>query len=291
MSTTLSFNNTKALTATGVKTFTVNDRIAVIYINSSGNTLKAESEPLTASNITDGGKSATISVILTSPKAGKVEYVYPASIALEDGSVNDIALMNNQKGTLADIASNYDYRKGLGSLSINGEFYELSSGNLDNQLFIASFTIEDGSQSINDSITDFTIEDGTYTYSISRSVSSDPIWLAMHPISGSQFIHVTAGTSSDRYEKTLFGKTLLSGFLYNVSVVASKVVGTGSLDGINWSMSTGGILTISGHSGIPDFNKEGSYPTINDRPWLSWKNDLREIFVLKGVTRIGNRAF
>ena len=88
MKTTISLSehaSTRALTEAGVKTFAAGDQIAVIYKNTSDETVKVESTALTATDIdaTDAHK-ATFSVTLTNPKASTpVRYIYPASRAAE----------------------------------------------------------------------------------------------------------------------------------------------------------------------------------------------------------------
>ena len=69
---------TRALTETGVKTFAAGDQIAVIYKNTSNQTVTALSEALPAG---DYGKTATFTVTLTNPKASEpVRYIYPAAM-------------------------------------------------------------------------------------------------------------------------------------------------------------------------------------------------------------------
>ena len=104
--------DTRALTEAGVKSFAEGDRIAVVYKNTSGDTVKAESEALTGSDISGTGahlnKVATFSVSLTDPdKTQDVTYIYPAAMANSDGTVNYDAL-SAQDGTLDYIAGNLE---------------------------------------------------------------------------------------------------------------------------------------------------------------------------------------
>ena len=69
---------TRALTSEGVKTFAAGDQIAIIYKNTSNQTVTALSEALPAG---DYGKNATFTVPLTNPKASQpVRYIYPAAM-------------------------------------------------------------------------------------------------------------------------------------------------------------------------------------------------------------------
>ena len=104
----LSWNSTRALTPEGVKTFSEGDKIAVVYTNTSGTKVKAESVALTTDDITDG-TSANFTVTLTNAdKTKNVTYIYPAAMAKSDGTVNYDALAS-QDGTLESLAQNLDY--------------------------------------------------------------------------------------------------------------------------------------------------------------------------------------
>ena len=78
MKTTISLSesaSTRALTEAGVKTFAVDDKIAVIYKNTAGETVKAESAALNSFDILSSN-SAKFSVTLTNPQASTpVRYI------------------------------------------------------------------------------------------------------------------------------------------------------------------------------------------------------------------------
>ena len=65
LSTTVSMDGdeTRALTENGVKTFAVGEQIAVIYTNSSDQTVKAVSYELTEGDIAEGSKSANFTAL------------------------------------------------------------------------------------------------------------------------------------------------------------------------------------------------------------------------------------
>ncbi len=60
---------------------------------------------------------------------------------------------------------------------------------------------------------------------------------------------------------------------------------------IKWSYSDDGTLTISGSGAIRDYYKSGTSPTVDDRPWLSYRNQATKLVIGEGITRIGHRAF
>ena len=207
---------TRALTSTGVKTFAEGETMAIYYWKNKGNDHeKAVSAPLTAGDITNGGKSATFTFTLDNPyKDMSVVYTYPAAMANADFTPNYDALYNNQDGTLATLASNFDFCTRSGAW--NGD--NLPSLTLENQLAILAITLTnaDGSSDITSSITGMTISDGTNTYAVSRSAVAGPIYVAIRPTSDAT-ITVTATDGTNNYTKTLTSKTYAAGNGYPVS--------------------------------------------------------------------------
>ena len=207
---------TRALTAGGVKTFAVGETMAIYYWKNKGNDhVKAVSAPLTAGDITNGGKSATFTFTLDNPyKDQRVSYVYPAAMANADFTPNYDALYNNQDGTLATLASNFDYCTRSGDW--NGD--NLPSLTLENQLAILDITLKDeaGANDITGSITGLTLSDGTYSYSVTRSAAAGPIYVAIRPTSSAN-IDITATDGTKNYTKTLTSKTYAASNGYPVS--------------------------------------------------------------------------
>ena len=71
-----------------------------------------------------------------------------------------------------------------------------------------------------------------------------------------------------------------------------RVKDSGNYEGIKWSLSADGTLTVSGRGAIPDFNKyDAPSPNIGDRPWARYRSTVRKLIVQDGVTRVGDRAF
>ena len=213
----LAGNETRALDEHGVKTFAVGDQIAVVYTNTSSQTVKATSVALTSPDITNSGKSATFTVTLENPVAGTVDYVYPAAMANDDGTMASIA---NQDGTLATIQSKYDYTRGSGTMTISGSDVALPTGiTLTNQLAIAKFTIKEsaGNTNITSSVTKFAVVNGDDVYTINRTATADPVYVAMKPVTNGD-IDLGATAGANNYSKTVTGKTLTAGSLYPITV-------------------------------------------------------------------------
>lgn len=223
LTTTISLDdgaNTRALSDVGVKTFAVDEQIAVVYTNTNSQRVKAVSNALKTENITNGGKNATITVTLTDPVAGSVDYIYPAAMAKNDGSINYSALCM-QDGTLATLASKLDCAKGTGTMTGSGSEFTLPDVALENQLAICEFTIKT-STDITSSITGLTVSDGTNTYSVSRSAAAGPIYVAMQPVATDKTISLVANDASNSYYKSVSGKELAANNMYPINVTMTQ---------------------------------------------------------------------
>ncbi|MBQ7420577.1 MAG: hypothetical protein IJV27_00295 [Prevotella sp.] len=202
---------TKALTADGEKTFAEGEQIALVYKNTSSETVVAVSEALPAG---DYGKSATFTFELTDPdKAQNVTYIYPAAMAKADGTVNYDALAT-QNGTLATLSSTLD----LATYSAAWNAGSLPAATLENQLAILALTLKNstGSSDLTSTITGVTLSDGTKTYNVAREAVAGPIYVAIYPTADAT-IMVTATDGTKNYTKTLTGKTYAKGNGYSVS--------------------------------------------------------------------------
>ena len=224
LTTTVGFaaDGTKALAADGKKTFAEGETMAIYYWKNKGNDHeKAVSAPLTAGDITNGGKSATFTFTLDNPyKDMSVVYTYPAAMANADFTPNYDALYNNQDGTLATLGSNFDFCTRSGAW--NGD--NLPSLTLENQLAILAITLKDeaGTSEITGNTTKLTVSDGTNTYNVNRSAAEGPIYVAIRPTSDAT-IDITATSGGKGYYKTLATKTYEAGNGYPVSWRMIKV--------------------------------------------------------------------
>ncbi|MBQ9363348.1 MAG: hypothetical protein IJT97_08035 [Bacteroidaceae bacterium] len=225
LTTTISLDGgatTRALTEGGVKTFAAGDQIAVVYENTSGTIVKAVSVALKATDITDGGKSANFTVEVTAPNKSKnVTFIYPASMAKDDGTVNYDTLAT-QDGTMATISSNLDVCTYSGAWNGSNLPAEVS---LTNELAICKFTVKEsaGSTDITENVTRLTIKNGSDIYTVNTS-SLSTIWMVIKPVSTGD-ITVYAAKGKELYKKTVSGKTLGAGNLYPINVTTTKIEG------------------------------------------------------------------
>ena len=253
---------TRSLTSGGVKTFAVGETMALCYWNTSDNWVKAESNALEAGDIADGSKSATFTFTLTNPKkSGPVVYIYPAAMAKEDGEVNNDALFNNQDGTLAKLASTFDYSFGNGAWDSEN----LPSLTLENQLAILAITLKNsgGSSDITSSITGLTLSDGTKTYNVTREAVAGPIYVAIFPTADAT-ITVTATAGTKNYTKSLTGKTYAANNGYSVSWKMMQVATDLSTLTAAYTAQDGDILTGTLGSNVKISIADGASVTLKD---------------------------
>ena len=204
---------TRALTSGGVKTFAAGERMALVYKNTGGTTVKVESAALKTTDITDGGKSGTFTFNLTNPdETQPVTYIYPAAMANADGTVSYAAL-SAQDGTLTTLSSNLD----LATYTAAWNGASLPEATLDNQLAILALTLKNDATGadITGSITGLTLSDGTNSYAVTRPAAAGPIYVAIRPTSSAS-ITVTATDGSYNYSKSLTGKTYAASNIYNL---------------------------------------------------------------------------
>ena len=207
--------HTRSLDAEGHKAFAVGDQIAVAYENTSGKMLKAVTAPLTAADITANGKTATITVTLTSPKTnGAMKYIYPAAMAQDNGTVNYAALQK-QDGTLASLAANFDVALYEGSFW--GEKLPVDV-TLTNPLCIGEFSIKNDNRDITGAITLMTLYDGTNYYIVNRQAAAGPIYVAMKPTAAKNTLKFYATDGTTNYRKSVSGKALEAGNMYPVNL-------------------------------------------------------------------------
>ena len=265
-----------------IKTFAAGDQIAVLYTNTNGQTVKATSVELTNGDITNDGKTAEFTVTLENPKAGTVEYVYPAPMVNEDGTEASIL---TQDGTETSLEKNFDYARGSGTMTQEGSTFTLPEISLTNRFAICVFRIKDANEeyTINSSFSQLTLFDGTNTYTVAPSgggkFSDDAIYVALKPVTAALKATITDGINT--FEKTLTSRSYAAnqvwhlGMKYPVKNINNSsvsipnnttwtIIGTGSatsntitigsdatanLGGVNISAS-GSAITCSGNATI-----------------------------------------
>ncbi len=193
------------------KTFAIGEKMCLIYGWGDGLTTD-ESDPLTAEDITNGGKTAKFTFQVYSPKKTvDVTYVYPA--AMVGGNYPDYHIdysrLNTQDGTLASISSGLD----LATFTGPWDGDNLPSANLTNELAIIAYTLKnaDGSVDLTSSITGMTINDGTNNYTVNRYAAAGPIYVAIRPTNNATINYTATDGTTNNYKKTVSEKTYEAG--------------------------------------------------------------------------------
>ena len=246
---------TRALTEGGVKTFAPNEKVAVVFETLGG--YSKVDVTLSEGDITNGGKTATISLQLNNSNIkenGFVKYIYPAAMAKDNGDGDFDKLYNEQDGTLSTLASTFDYARFDG----NFEGTQLPKGTLTNQLALCKFTIKDGDGTdITSQLTKLTIKNGSDVYSVNPSSLSN-IWVALKPITSGK-IDIYAAKGWALYRKTVSGKTLAVNTLTPIKVTAPQVPGALS-----------GLFSVNDNHDLVYFSQGNLRAVWHNSTWANW---------------------
>jgi hypothetical protein len=245
-------STTRALTAGGVKTFAVGEKMALIYYK-GGTKQKAESNPLASTDITEEGKKATFTFELDTPnKSNPVMYIYPASMANNDASAK-LDYLASQDGTLGSLARNLDLAVYTGHWVGDN----LPTGTLANQLAVLALTLKDnaGSSTITSGLTQVTVSDGTNTYTVaptSGTFGTDVIYVAIRPVTAALQYTATDGTTN--YTKTATSREYEPGNFYNLGLRMVEPEPAGPTT-VTWNSSNVSDLSVWGT--YVSYEKEG----------------------------------
>lgn len=249
------------------KTFAVGEQLALVYKNTSGNTVKTVSAELVAGDITNEGKNATFTFELTDPdKTQNVSYIYPAVMANNDGTVLYPWLWVGQNGTLDNISSTYD----VATYSAAWDGTSLPSGTLENQLAILALTLKnaDGSSIITSGLRNVTIGvDEFDEYVIEPQYSTfgeDVIYVAIQPVTTS--FEITATDGINNYTKTTTSREYAAGNFYNLALRMPRSSRTIDLANVyeNMTLEDGDVLTGTLSEKVKISIADGATVTLDD---------------------------
>ena len=199
--------------------FVAGQQVAVFYKNTSGQTAKVLSNALTASDISNEGKSATINVTIDdADKTQPVTYFYPATMTNDDypslmakGSIN--FNFTAQSGTEASLSTVRNCCKGSGAWDGNA----LPSVSMASQIAIWKLTMKDDYDDDVDAA-EVTVKVGgntvAYASTTSPYFSPNIVYLALNP--------ATMGTGTLRIEASGLGSTYYIRKSSGVSLTAGK---------------------------------------------------------------------
>lgn len=270
--------DSKALSAAGVKTFANGDKIAVLYECTTANRVHAvESDDV--SSISADGKTARFSVTFpggeNQPKPdGKIRIVYPPEMAKNITYESNISL-DDDNSTLSLGTLNEDLPQG-GTLSFvslkdlctfDGYFVSVndqptfpSSITLTNRLAMCEFKVFRGEENITSSITKMTLVNGSNTYTIERTASTNPIYIAMLPVESGSFDIIV----NESYYKQVSGKTLAAGKMYPINLrLPGAAVDLASFND-HYTAQSGDVLTGTPGKDIRIIIADGATVTLQN---------------------------
>ena len=222
------FNNGSGSETDFSPTFSEGQQVAVFYQNTSGHTVKVLSDALTASDISNEGKSATINVTIDdADKTQPVTYFYPATMTNDDypslmakGSIN--FNFTAQSGTEASLSTVRNCCKGSGAWDGNA----LPSVSMASQIAIWKLTMKDD---YNDDIDaqKVTVKVGgktvAYASTTSPYFSPNIVYLALNPATmGTGILRIEAEGLGDTYYIEKSGVSLTAGKFYQSTLNMSE---------------------------------------------------------------------
>lgn len=246
------------------KTFAAGEKMALVYKNTSNETVKVESDALAEGDIVTGGKSATFTFTLTDPnRAQDVTYIYPAAMATDAGAVNYDALAS-QNGTLATLSSGLDLATYTGAWTGGTS---LPAATLDNQLAILALTLKNstGLSTITSGLTQVTLSDGSNSYTVTPTGSTfgtDNIYVAIRPVTAA--LNYTATNGSTNYTKTATSRTYAAGDFYNLGLRMVQDFAPATAEAVDLGLSVKWANMNVGAESVTDYGKYYAWGATTD---------------------------
>ena len=257
------------------KTFAIGEKMCLIYGLGDGLTTD-ESDPLTAEDITNGGKTAKFTFQVYDPKKTvDVTYVYPAAMVGGDYPDYhiDYSRLNTQDGTLESISSGLD----LATFTGPWDGDNLPSANLTNELAIIAYTLKnaDGSVDLTSSITGMTINDGTNNYAVSRAAAEGPIYVAIRPTNDAT-INYTATDGTTNYTKTVDNQTYEAGSFYQIGLRMTPTSGA-----TGHALSSSAVGEVVGTNGLAyaPADKNNLPPGVTAAGMVAYKDGVNGLVI------------
>ena len=241
--------------------FVAGKQVAVIYKNTSGQTAKVVSDALTASDISNEGKSATINVTIDdADKTKHVTYIYPATMANDDGTLNTGAL-DAQNGTLDEDIINCCTTTGA------WDGNSLPSLELTSPFAIFKFTTKnsDGSATIN--VTSLTVTIGAQDYVITPASATSTLYVALPAVSDQAVRFSATDRDGKTYTCSQASVTFAAGKYYlSMLKMAPPITVTWNNDDITGSgnsFTKGGVTIAAGSIDFDEksFEENGKFTT------------------------------
>lgn len=243
---------TRALTENGVKTFTTSEKIAVIYENTSNEQKLIEAS---ITSVSTDGKRATISYNLENPVDGNsiVYYTYPASLAnvskKDDGFADLDKLYSEQDGTLATLASKFDFCLGQALMTVTSGEVTLPPNvvAMKNQLAVCKFTVNNGPNDVTSGVTQLTLkltkDTDVKTYTVNRTAAPGPIYVAVKPETTAPAIEWTVDGPFGTTKQPTGEFVIDANRFYSIKLDCNKLTDLSKLSSGEYIAKDGEILT------------------------------------------------
>ena len=250
---------TRAVYVDGTTAWVDGEQIA-IYYQTGENSFALTTATVDASD-TDG--SATFSATLTGAMNGtKAKFIYPASLAKDNGEINISRLKSNQKGTLDDLSANFDAATVEAELVVSSTSATVSDPvSMKNELCICHFTFSgmtfDSDVNSMDVYITATENGESLTYSLRNLVPASPaeLYVAMLPTTSADFTFKVQGwhtegqdgTVKNKYEAPATGVKLDAGTFYkNVPIYVGQIISKSGAINETITIPDGGTLYLNG---------------------------------------------
>jgi len=211
---------TRALSESGTKlvaSWAENEKVALIH--------NGVTDEMTVSAVNDG-KATITGTITGSPSNGDaVTVIYPSTAV--DGTTGDVKadlLYAQEGGTLADVASKYDVRRGTGTLKVSGTASLNGNVSLANQFAIFKFTTNNENGSATMDVTPLTITIGGQEYVITPASATSTFYAALPDVSEQTVSFGAIGNDNKLYTADYDNISFAAGKFYKSSLKLKKYI-------------------------------------------------------------------
>ena len=211
---------TRALTKDGSKlvaSWAEGEKVALIH-----NSVSDEMEVSAVNN----GVATITGTITGSPSNGDaVTVIYPSTAA--DGTTGNVKadlLYAQEGGTLPDVASKYDVRKGTGTLKVSDKASLDGNVSLANQFAIFKFTTKNADGSATIDVSALTVTIGEQAYVITPSDATSELYAALPEVSSQKVRFSATGSDSKTYAFSKNNVSFTKGKFYQSTLKMTEVV-------------------------------------------------------------------
>jgi len=210
---------TRALTKDGSKlvaSWAEGEKVALIH--------NSVSDEMTVSAVNNGVATITGTITGSPSNGDAVTVIYPSTAA--DGTTGNVKadlLYAQEGGTLPDVASKYDVRKGTGTLKVVSDKASLDGNvSLANQFAIFKFTTKNADGSATIDVKPLTVTIGAQAYVITPSDATSELYAALPEVSSQTVSFTATGSDSKTYAFSKNNVSFTKGKFYQSTLQMTK---------------------------------------------------------------------